>query len=136
MKKKLVLVLGLFLLFGLTFTGCGDGAGGGGGTPGRLVVNNCPSNATVIVSNSSTPSTLTELALGIGSAVAVAPYDDSSPFNLVDAMGGGTFTRTGSYLVVVSVNFNNYFMGDVRFTNGSATINFNSMTDQRDLPVQ
>jgi len=135
-------ILVMVLVFGMAVVGCDDGSTGGNnsgngnssGNGGTLTVNNCPSIATVVVCDSNTPTTLMELSQVVSVTVIAAGQGSRSPFALKN-IDGSNFTRTGSFLVVLTANSDNYFKGNVNFSNGSATVDFNSMTSQTSLPV-
>jgi hypothetical protein len=131
MKNKLVLTFGVIFVVGLILAGCDNPAGSNNN--GILTINNCPSIATVIICDSNPPATTVELIQVISAAIAVGE-GTKSPYALKNK-DGSAFTRTGSFLVVVTANSNNYFKGDVSFNNGSATLDFAGMTSQADLPA-
>jgi hypothetical protein len=65
----------------------------------------------------------------------------SSPFTLIAMSGSSGFTGSGTYMVSVNRNDPNTipmtvskFKTDVSFTNGSATVDWNTMTDVATLP--
>ena len=131
MKKRIfsIGIIGVLLVFGIVLISCGDDPSGPGGT---LIVKNCPANVTAIISNKATPRTQLQV-MGIIDGAVAASNDDSSPFSLVDK-NDVTFTESGKYLVALVVNTTIYFLGDVTFTKGSATIDFNSMIRSTSLP--
>jgi hypothetical protein len=67
--------------------------------------------------------------------IAVGLPNDKSTYNMSSVNNGLTFSETGSYLIIFTYGGDNYFIGNVNFINGSATVNFNSMTSQSTLPI-
>jgi len=101
---------------------------------GTLTVNNCPPMTTVIICKSGTPATFMELVDLISLENIIAASEEGiSPFALLNT-DDATFTGTGSFLVVLMVDDNFYFKGNVPFSNGSATVDFNSMTSHESIP--
>jgi hypothetical protein len=134
---KMFVVLMVLSAFAACSGGDSDtgGTGGGGGTSGVLTVNNAPQSGTVIISDS--PTLATQAGIGSISMIAVGSSNDKSsyPLALIGLISGGKFTKTGKYLVVLTIGGNNYFQANVQFTNGSATVDFNSMTPAASLPL-
>ena len=58
----------------------------------------------------------------------------SSPFSL-QAFGGGTFTESGRFMVVFPILGDHWFIRNVRFVNGSATIQAGDLMRISDLPT-
>ena len=100
---------------------------------GKLAVNNCPAEATVVVCENDDPETLLDL-VGVLLDIAAVGLGDNSPFTL-STKGGNDFTETGTYLVVVIDDSVIYFIENVRFNKGSATVDFKKMKSQTDLPL-
>jgi broad specificity phosphatase PhoE len=97
----------------------------GGGT---LTVLNYTSSAYAFVcTENDPPSSVTDLAGRLSSAIAKS-LSSKSPFSLL------FFTRTGTFSVLLQDASAAYFKGNVSFTNGSATIDFTSMTKIGQLP--
>jgi len=73
-------------------------------------------------------------------ANCVAYFDnDKPPFKLMDERNTGEgFTKSGTYMVYLyiatTVRHETYFLPDVVFKNGNATIDFNNMKAEKDLP--
>jgi hypothetical protein len=88
----------------------------------------------VAIYTNKTPTTNSEFTNATAVASALS-QDRTSPFTLKNYFGSA-FTQTGSFLVVLSVYdtldatiaSSTYFKGDVSFNNGSATVDFDSMT--------
>jgi hypothetical protein len=138
MKNKRALVFGILFVIGLTFGGCNDstessdnGAVGGGGI---LTINNGPSVNSVEVHNyNSSVTTPEELINGMMAAIIAVGTPGDSPYTLREYSTISPFTGTGTFLVIVNTTAANYFKSEVSFNNGSATIDFNSMTRDADL---
>jgi hypothetical protein len=134
-----LLAAGLIVSASLTLAGCGDKDSGDPASPtnpsnpssgggGILTLSNDPSYVKVSVYHSSIiPTTVEQFLLAGGSPTAIAT-NDSSPYTLMSFVSGQTFRGTGTYLVAVSLSSDIYFKGGVHFNNGSATVDFNSMT--------
>jgi hypothetical protein len=154
MKKTgtTVFLFSLFLTITLVFFGCkgggytnsgledADGGGDGGGSQGTLTVNNCPENVHVYVCTNSPITAQMDLANKLTSFLAQnSEQFSSSPFSLKNFGNmASTWTGTGTYLVYIiceDSSIGNVFKTDVSFSNGSATINYNSMTNQSSLPA-
>jgi hypothetical protein len=136
-RNKLFLagMLGMVLAFGLVLAGCStDSDGGGGGANGILTVNNCPSSGTVMIFDSGAPATIAEFIGIMNGAIAYGTANNSTSYTLMSS-GGSSFTQSGSFLVILSVGGTNYFKANVSFSNGAATVDFDSMTPQTDLPL-
>jgi hypothetical protein len=123
------------LVFGMTAVGCdsdsGSSSGSGTGGNGILTVINAPQVALAyIYADAPTPTTYNELSRVIGpAAMAALSTDNYSPYSLVNHPNVTPFTRTGSFLVVLLRNQAIvHCQGGVSFKNGSATVDFNSMT--------
>jgi hypothetical protein len=155
-----LLALGLIVSASLTLAGCSTdsddsgtkeaGGGGddeteeaGGGQPGRLTVKNLTGEAQYaqILSNvSPAPTTQAQIneILPTLEDVAFDGYDEDhqAPFDMRMMEGGEAvvFNKTGKYLVVVSGSAGRKFKTDVQFTNGSATVDYNTMTLISSLP--
>jgi hypothetical protein len=81
-----------------------------------------------------------DLAYGLQSFVAQSfagsEAFSSSPFTLMPFGGVPPWTGTGTYVVYIIFDASSsVFKTDVDFSNGSATINYNSMTNQSSLPA-
>jgi hypothetical protein len=135
MKNKLALVFGILFVIGLTLSGCDDSTTSddneGGGI---LILNNGPPVISAEVHDYNGPvTTLEDFTNGImATTLAVSPAG-VSPHVLLDNSTGNPFTRTGTFLVIVTTNAVMYFKSGVNFNNGSATIDFNNMTPHTDL---
>jgi len=100
---------------------------------GTLTVNNCPEEAMALICVNSDPKTMMELLGAVSKYVAAGTISNSSSELMSTA--GENFSSTGKFLVIVLVDSDVYFIGNVSFTDGSATIDFKSMTAQLSLPV-
>jgi hypothetical protein len=152
-----LLALGLVVSASLTLAGCSTdsddsgtkeiGGGGdeeaGGGQPGRLTVKNLTGEAqyALIYSNvSPAPTTQAQIneILPTLEGVAFDGYDEDhqAPFDMRMMENGEAvvFNKTGKYLVVVMGSAGVKFKTDVQFTNGSATVDYNTMTLISGLP--
>jgi hypothetical protein len=125
-------MLVLALVFGMVLTGCDTGTGGGGG--GTLTISNSPGSGSVYICDSSAPTTQMGLAGLLSGSIASGMASDRSTYPLQSSTGG-TFSGTGSYLVIFTQGGASYFKGDVSFNNGSATVDYNSMTAASTLPI-
>jgi hypothetical protein len=152
MKKNRFLFLGILalaLIFGLVLTGCGDGAGGGGdddnkvtggGQTGRLTVNNLTGDTqNVVVYLNANPTTKAEYDKATENQVAFDGYDEDhkTPFDMRMSNETGEpviFNKTGKYLVVVTGDAGPKFKAGVQFTDGSATVDYSTMTLITSLP--
>jgi hypothetical protein len=139
MKNNLALVFSVLFVIGLTLGGCDDSTessdDGAVGGEGILTLNNGPYVTSVVVYNyNGTPTTSTELGYAMfGSAIAMS-IDANSPHALfAHPSYSTTFTGTGTFFVVVNSNSAIHFKGEVSFNNGSATIDFNTMSRTTDL---
>jgi hypothetical protein len=133
-------ILIIVLAFVLVLTGCGES--------GTLTVNNCPRSGSVLICDSDAPATQMELAGDLIDFIAGGTTSSGSSYTLKAFWGitpglgtvirtiasGGRFTKSGNFLVIITVDGNNYFQADVSFTNGVATVDFESMTSQESLP--
>ena len=124
MKPKLFLVLALFF-FCAAFLFPLDN--------GTLTVKNCPEDSSIFICENNAPETLIDLA-GLLSELTAVGLDDNSPFSLY-APTGEDFTASGTFLVIILVDSVIYFIDNVRFSNGSASVNFNKMNSQISLPI-
>ena len=124
MKLKLLLVLALFF-FCAAFLFPLDNS--------TLTVKNCPEDSSVFVCENEPPETLLDLA-GLLSDVIAVGLDDNSPFSLYTPTGED-FTASGTFLVIILVDSVIYFIDNVRFSNGSASVDFNKMNSQISLPI-
>jgi hypothetical protein len=123
----------------VTVTGGGgnNNGTGGNGDAGKLTVNNLTGdlqNATVFDNATTAITTEAEFNAATAAQVAFDGYDadHKTPFDMrMSAVGGGEpvpFDKTGKYLVVVAKGTEVKFKADVQFTNGSATVDYNTMT--------
>jgi hypothetical protein len=144
-SKFLMGILGVLLVFGLVLAACdnlanlvggGDGDETGGGQTGRLTVNNLTGdtqNAVIYQNASPTTAAGFTAATADGKMVAFDGYDEDhkTPFDMRMSDEDGepvTFNKTGKYLVVVKGGAGTKFKADVQFTNGSATVDYKTMT--------
>ena len=146
-QSKICLIFGLFLVFCFVFTGCDNGStggssgGGNSGSKGTLIMQNSPTGGIVYVCDSATPTTYMELSQAIGKCIAnsTSITGDRFTYQLYYSMTSEAFSGTGSYLVIFMSGMTGspssiYFKGNVSFSNGSATVDFNSMTSWDSLP--
>jgi hypothetical protein len=97
-----------------------------------LVINGCPSGS-VYVCPSPYTSPTSKLDLMGATGGAVAEGNGISPYKLTSNSTGVEFQKTGRFMViVVFIDFSEktleyYYLENVSFTNGSATINFSNM---------
>ena len=100
---------------------------------GTLTVRNCPADSSVFVCENDTPETLLDLA-GLLSDVAAVGLGEKPPFPLYTP-SGEDFTATGTFLVIILVDSVIYYVDNVRFSKGSAIVDFNKMNSQISLPI-
>jgi hypothetical protein len=100
---------------------------------GALTVINCPADSSVFVCENNAPESLLDLA-GSLSEVAAVGLGDNPPFSLYTP-SGEDFTATGTFLVIILVDSVIYFIDNVRFNNGSASVDFNKTNSQTSLPI-
>jgi len=143
-KRKNCLVFGLFLVFCFVFTGCdgltndngsksGTSGSGSSGSTGTLIIENPGGVGSVIVCDSSgSPSTYEEFNQAVGKTIAMS-FGSVDGFTYQLMWTSKTFYGTGNYLVIFVLYGDSYFKGNVSFSNGSATVNFNSMTLAKSL---
>jgi hypothetical protein len=134
--KYLLAMLGMVLALGLVLVGCGDKNSGdptsSGGEPSTLTVNNAPKSGTVLICDSAVPTTLQEYTALSQHQLAMGNTGGPSSYKLGNT--GGPFTQSGNFLVVLmlvsdsGLKTNIYFKGNVSFSKGSATVDFNDMT--------
>jgi hypothetical protein len=118
-------ILIIVLAFVLVLTGCGGG--------GTLTVNNCPKSGSVLICDSDAPATQMEFVGALTDFIAVGTADSGSSYTL-RTITSAKFAKSGNFLVIITIGSNNYFQANVRFTNGVATVDFESMTSQESLP--
>jgi hypothetical protein len=143
-KSKICLISGILLILCLALAGCDHGSTGGGtgsgssGSKGTLIMQNSPTGGAVYVCDSATPTTYMEFSQAMGKNIAIGTSmtGDRFTYQLYYSMTSETFSGTGSYLVIFmrSAGMDYYFKGNVSFSNGSATVDFNSMTSWLSLP--
>jgi len=137
-KSKIYLIFGLLLVFCFALTGCDNGStGGNSGSRGTLIMQNPPAGGYVYVCDSATPTTYTEFSEAIKNNIAFAiSTSDRFTYQLRYSGTSETFSGTGSYLVIFKRSgvVDYYFMGNVSFSNGSATVDFSGMTSWLSLP--
>jgi hypothetical protein len=129
-------MLAFALALGMAVFGCDNGTtgnGNGNGPGGTLTVNNCPSSGSVVICDSNEPTTRLELSGLITGYIAVGQADSATSYRLIKN-NGTEFNSSGSFLVILSVGMNNYFK-KISFSNGSGSVDFNSMTSQMTLPA-
>jgi hypothetical protein len=105
----------------------------------RLTVNNLTGTFTAIEIFPNAPVPATQSAwnaiVATGRvALCDASDDNSSPFEAFTISPGKTFNPNGKYVVMVFTESGQRCQVDVQFTNGSATVNFSTMTDYFSLP--
>jgi predicted nucleic acid binding AN1-type Zn finger protein len=98
---------------------------------GILVINNCPSMAQVSIMGGVTSSYTDDGIPVVGTRFAAIGYlqnerGRSSTFRLTDYESGNAWTGNGTYTVVLTFSWEARTL-NVYFSNGSATIDFNSM---------
>ena len=122
------------LALGLALAGCGGDlqSGGGGGKSGTLTITNCPAGGVVHVYDANEPTTQTAWQ-NLGVAIAVGLPDSATSYPLMK-ITGGTFTDSGNFLVVLMFGAENTRCKKVSFSNGSGTVDYNSMTVRTSLP--
>ena len=135
--RKWLGVFGMVLALGLVLIGCGDkdsgdptSPGGGGGV---LTVDNCPSGGSLVICDSAVPTTQMQLAGLISCFIAVGQAESATSYRLTKN-NGTAFDNTGDFLVILTLGMDSYFK-KVSFSNGSGSVDFNSMTSQTSLPV-
>jgi hypothetical protein len=144
-KSKICLISGILLILCLALTGCDHGSTGGGtgsgssGSKGTLIMQNSPIRGfAVYVCDNGTPTTIMEFNQAIQQSIAHGFTGGISPNNyqLYSSTDGFLFSGTGSYLVIFETAgpIYNYFKENVSFINGSATVDFYSMTSTENLP--
>jgi len=126
MRTLKLAMLAMTLVLGMAFVWGQSGKG-------TLTVNNCPEEAMTLICVNSDPKTMMELLGALSKYVAAGTINNSS--SELMTTDGGSFNSTGKFLVIVLVGSDVYFIGDVSFTNGSATVDFKKMTAQLSLPV-
>jgi hypothetical protein len=130
MKNKIILILAVCLIL---FCCNNESTGDSGDHPdGRstLIIRNSPGIGQVFVSiNKPEPTTWLECQGLLDNMVTIGHAIDKSTYNLYP------FSETGSYLVVFSYAGDFYFRGNVSFRNGSAIVDFNTMTSRSSLPL-
>lgn len=114
MKSRFLLVLAFFFFCGASLFSLDNGT---------LTVNNCPNVKSVMVCVNNNPVTMWDLLDAVMEYVA-AGTSDKSPFELLDTETYEKFSATGTFLVIVVVGSDVYFIANVKFKNGSATIDF------------
>ncbi|MDR2701513.1 MAG: hypothetical protein LBB72_03675 [Spirochaetaceae bacterium] len=108
---------------------------GGGGTKGKLSINNLPEGvdyAVGVYNYSGEISDLLEWALVASDIVAAGMGTASSSMILYSASTASAFTGTGSYMVALyttSIPITVLYQTGVSFTDGSAVIDYDNMTD-------
>jgi hypothetical protein len=110
----------------------GGNTGGGSSTGTLIIENHPPEGGGVFVCNSGPPTNYGELNQAVSKQIAIgfggSGTWDRVAYRLTDSSIGGTFSRTGNFLVIFNTAGISYFKGNVSFNNGSATVDFNSMT--------
>ena len=145
MKKMIFSIIMICVLFfSLIITSCDNGAtgnnnGGNGGSTGRLTVENFSGTATVTVSENASITTMTEYTMASVTKVMYTTVISKSPFHLVFKTAqnyGSPFNMTGKFMVgLVTPAQDVFFITDVNFINGSATIDFTTMRRFDELPL-
>lgn len=137
MKRNVFIlaVIGCVTAAVLCIAGCASTGSGSGGTSaggGALTIRNMPSgNVMVYVSNYG-PISARDDILKAAALPAARGSGKSSPVSLTTS--GGAFTGSGSYLVIINSGLTQKFKAGVSFRGGSASVDFNSMTDTASLP--
>jgi len=106
---------------------------------GTLTINNCPAEVSVIICKNNIPKTMMEFANLLMYDRIAYGNGDSSPFTS-RTYSGKDFTKTGKFVVIVtdkSVEDEQviYFVENVSFNKGSATIDFKTMKAYKSLPL-
>ena len=121
-------------VIGFSMLSCGGVTGGG--TNGILTINGLPESAVVLVCPNTVPGSMVAMFPIIDSAIG-AGVGTTSPYSLVNT-SNNPFTRTGTFMVLLTLIDSEelYYLNDVSFSRGSATINFSDMNDMGDLPLE
>jgi hypothetical protein len=106
-----------------------------------LTVNNLTGTFTFLemYPNGSVPATRSawEAIVGAGMVLCCDASDDStSPFEVFRIFPDKTFNRSGSYALSIQAGDEFKIKTNVRFTNGSAVVDFSTMTDFFSLPEE
>ena len=147
MKKKRIVKTVLICIFTLCLIleGCHDdpsrGKGGNGGG-GKLTIQNKPLDVLLgwgllnVYKNPETPiMTSSDLLAAISpSFLEATAMSMENPYDLRD-MINVPFKKTGKFMVV-TVDAGVCYIVDVNFSNGSATVDWNTMKKQSDLPLE
>jgi len=114
----------------------GNTGGGSSGSTGTLIIQNSPTGGMVYVYDSGAPTTYMEFSEATRNNIAFGiNTSDRFTYQLMYPGTSEAFSGTGSYLVVFYRSGGSfYFKGNVSFSNGSATVDFNSMTSVDSLP--
>jgi len=143
-KSTVCLFFGILLIFCFVLTGCDNGStggisgGGSSSSKGTLIIKNSPTGGLVYVCNSGTPTTYMEFSQAIGKNIAngTSITGDRFTYPLKYSLTSEAFSETGNYLIIfIDAGGSYYFKGNVSFSNGSATVDFNSMTSVKSLPM-
>jgi hypothetical protein len=127
----------------LVFVGCGNGTtsifNGSSGGKGTLIIKNSPTGGYVYICNGNAPLTQKELSESQRKAIAIGVSygtKDRFTYKLSYVHTMEAFSGTGSYLVIflLGIGSDEYFLPNVKFTNGSATVDFNNMNSASNLP--
>ena len=133
--KNFLKFLGIVVLvsaIGFSMLSCDDDAdGNGGGGAGRLTITNLPSGARVegVFVTANTSESLIGFSIAMASPIALA-QNSSSPFDIYSASAPyGPWTGSGSYAVIIMFDNQSFdaIRSNVSFSNGYATLNYNSM---------
>jgi len=147
MKKSILLLAISALVLLMTLAGCERGKNfivSDDNVTGTLTINNCPEIHGVLICNNMGYVSSTGLLLALKKPYAHSLRKES-PFPIRTMKGKG-FNNTGDFLVVIifiepgveidsvkETDFNLYFLENVSFNKGCATIDFNDMRSSKSL---
>ena len=124
---KIAGIIAIVAMIGFTMAACDPHNGGGG----VLTVNNLPSavGGVNVYSSTAAPTTKAEYWAAMTTLIASMPSGNNSPFNLVNVPDiSTTFNGSGNRLVVISLASDETRFAIANFSNGSATLDWDSMT--------